>query len=225
MQERREDVDTLGGLIFTLLDRVPARGEIVRHPAGIEFEVLDADPRRIKRVRILRQEPAGDRGRGLSLSAATRRDRGRPLAEPVPRAARALAALVARRACGPDPAAVSPLPAAARRSPGCSICCGTPSAAAAAFVLGWCFGFAHFLVGLYWIGIAFFTDAERFGVFAVPAVLLLCAYLACYPALAALADGAPSLAQPDRRRRWSWRSPGRPARWCAARCSAASPGT
>jgi apolipoprotein N-acyltransferase len=53
-----------------------------------------------------------------------------------------------------------------------------------AFVLGWCFGFAHFLVGLYWIGIAFFTDAERFGAFAVPAVLLLCAYLACYPALA-----------------------------------------
>lgn len=54
-----------------------------------------------------------------------------------------------------------------------------------AFVLGWCFGFAHFLLGLYWIGIAFFTDAERFGVFAMPAVLLLCAYLACYPALAA----------------------------------------
>ena len=53
-----------------------------------------------------------------------------------------------------------------------------------AFVLGWCFGFAHFVVGLYWIGIAFFTDAERFGAFAVPAVLLLCAYLACYPALA-----------------------------------------
>jgi apolipoprotein N-acyltransferase len=55
----------------------------------------------------------------------------------------------------------------------------------AAFVIGWCFGFAHFMVGLYWIGIAFFTDAERFGAFAAPAVLLLCAYLACYPALAA----------------------------------------
>jgi apolipoprotein N-acyltransferase len=53
-----------------------------------------------------------------------------------------------------------------------------------AFVLGWCFGFAHFLLGLYWIGIAFFSEAERFGVFAVPAVLLLCAYLACYPAIA-----------------------------------------
>jgi apolipoprotein N-acyltransferase len=54
-----------------------------------------------------------------------------------------------------------------------------------ALVLGWCFGFAHFLLGLYWIGIAFFTDAERFGAFAAPAVLLLCAYLACFPALAA----------------------------------------
>jgi CBS domain containing-hemolysin-like protein len=50
--ERREDVDTLGGLLFTLLDRVPARGEVVRHPVGLEFEVLDADPRRIKRLRI-----------------------------------------------------------------------------------------------------------------------------------------------------------------------------
>jgi apolipoprotein N-acyltransferase len=54
-----------------------------------------------------------------------------------------------------------------------------------ALVLGWCFGFAHFLLGLYWIGIAFFTDAERFGALAAPAVLLLCAYLAFYPALAA----------------------------------------
>ena len=54
-----------------------------------------------------------------------------------------------------------------------------------ALVIGWCFGFAHFLLGLYWIGIAFFTDAERFGAFAVPAVLLLCAYLALYPAIAA----------------------------------------
>ena len=53
--ERREDVDTLSGLIFTLLDRLPARGEVVRHPAGVEFEVLDADPRRIKRLRILQR--------------------------------------------------------------------------------------------------------------------------------------------------------------------------
>ncbi len=54
-EDRREDVDTLGGLIFTLLDRVPARGEIVTHPTSLEFEVLDADPRRIKRV-LIRQK-------------------------------------------------------------------------------------------------------------------------------------------------------------------------
>lgn len=53
-----------------------------------------------------------------------------------------------------------------------------------ALVIGWCFGFGHFVVGLYWIAIAFFTDAERFGVYAVPAVLLLCAYLAVFPAVA-----------------------------------------
>ena len=55
--DRREDVDTLGGLIFTLLDRVPARGEIVPHPAAIEFEVLDADPRRVKRLLIRQKKP------------------------------------------------------------------------------------------------------------------------------------------------------------------------
>ena len=52
--EREEDVDTLGGLVFTLAGRVPVRGELVRHDSGIEFEVLDADARRIKKLRIHR---------------------------------------------------------------------------------------------------------------------------------------------------------------------------
>ena len=47
-----EDVDTLGGLVFLLTGRVPARGEVVRHPEGAEIEVVDADPRRIKRLRV-----------------------------------------------------------------------------------------------------------------------------------------------------------------------------
>ena len=47
-----EDVDTLGGVVFSITGRIPARGELVPHPSGIEFEVLDADPRRIKRLRI-----------------------------------------------------------------------------------------------------------------------------------------------------------------------------
>jgi CBS domain containing-hemolysin-like protein len=55
-----EDIDTLGGLVFTLVGRVPARGEVVRHESGIEFEVIDADPRRVKKVRILRPGAAAD---------------------------------------------------------------------------------------------------------------------------------------------------------------------
>ncbi len=47
-----EEIDTLGGLVFMLSGRVPARGEVVVHPDGPEFEVLDADPRRIKRLRV-----------------------------------------------------------------------------------------------------------------------------------------------------------------------------
>jgi CBS domain containing-hemolysin-like protein len=51
-EEQEEDIDTLGGLVFSIAGRIPARGELVRHPSGIEFEVLEADPRRIKRLRI-----------------------------------------------------------------------------------------------------------------------------------------------------------------------------
>ncbi len=51
-----EEIDTLGGLVFKLAGRVPARGEVVVHPDGTEFEVLDADPRRIKRLRVLLTE-------------------------------------------------------------------------------------------------------------------------------------------------------------------------
>ena len=47
-----EEIDTLGGLVFMLAGHVPARGEVIRHPDGPEFEVVDADPRRIKRLRV-----------------------------------------------------------------------------------------------------------------------------------------------------------------------------
>jgi magnesium and cobalt transporter len=47
-----EEVDTLGGLVLTLAGRVPRRGTVVVHPTGLEFEVLDADTRRVKRLRI-----------------------------------------------------------------------------------------------------------------------------------------------------------------------------
>ncbi|MBW4710339.1 hemolysin family protein [Roseobacter sp. YSTF-M11] len=53
-----EEIDTLGGLVVMLSGRVPARGEVVVHPDGPEFEVIDADPRRIKRLRVRTSAPA-----------------------------------------------------------------------------------------------------------------------------------------------------------------------
>jgi magnesium and cobalt transporter len=55
--ERESDIDTVGGLVFRLAGRVPARGEVVSHSSGLEFRVLDADPRRIRRVRVRRPPP------------------------------------------------------------------------------------------------------------------------------------------------------------------------
>ncbi len=61
-EERENDIDTLGGLVFSLAGRVPSRGELVLHPpSGISFEVMEADPRRIRRLRI-RNLPATAEG-------------------------------------------------------------------------------------------------------------------------------------------------------------------
>jgi CBS domain containing-hemolysin-like protein len=60
--EHGDYVDTIGGMIFNALGRVPARGETVEVVPGFEFQVLDADPRRIKRVRIV-EGRAGERRR------------------------------------------------------------------------------------------------------------------------------------------------------------------
>ncbi len=57
-EEERENIGTLGGLVFSLAGRVPIRGELIGHPSGLEFEVLDADPRRIKRLRVRGIPPA-----------------------------------------------------------------------------------------------------------------------------------------------------------------------
>ena len=62
--EHEEDVDTIGGMIFNSLGRVPARGEVVHAVPGFEFQVLDADPRRVKRVRIVQLRTA-DRKRRI----------------------------------------------------------------------------------------------------------------------------------------------------------------
>jgi len=50
--EIEEDIDTAAGLVTALAGRVPQRGEVIAHPAGLEFEITDADPRRVKRLRI-----------------------------------------------------------------------------------------------------------------------------------------------------------------------------
>ena len=50
--EREEDIESVGGLIFSLVGRVPLRGEVILHSSGIEFEVIDSDPRRVKRILV-----------------------------------------------------------------------------------------------------------------------------------------------------------------------------
>jgi magnesium and cobalt transporter len=60
-EDEREEADTVAGLIFGITGRIAKRGEIVRHQSGLEFEVIDADPRRLKSVRVRRpSEPAED---------------------------------------------------------------------------------------------------------------------------------------------------------------------
>ena len=87
-----EDVDTLGGLIVTLAGRVPVRGELIAGPGDIEFEVMEADPRRLKRVRI-HQAAGGSRrckqkGEAGEAGAAAAAASGAAPAAPDPEASR-----------------------------------------------------------------------------------------------------------------------------------------
>ncbi|MCQ8239795.1 hemolysin family protein [Rhizosaccharibacter radicis] len=58
-EERESDIETVGGLVFRLAGHVPTRGEVLSHESGIEFRVLDADVRHIRRVRARTPEPRG----------------------------------------------------------------------------------------------------------------------------------------------------------------------
>ena len=60
--EDEEEADTLAGLVFKMAGRVPARNEIIRHESGIEFEILESDPRRVKRLRITVKKGADAEG-------------------------------------------------------------------------------------------------------------------------------------------------------------------
>jgi CBS domain containing-hemolysin-like protein len=57
LPDHEDEFDTAAGLAVALAGRLPQRGEILRHPAGFDVEVIDADPRRVKRIRVRR---AGD---------------------------------------------------------------------------------------------------------------------------------------------------------------------
>jgi CBS domain containing-hemolysin-like protein len=65
-----EEVDTVAGLVTTLAGRVPQRGEVIVHPSGFEFEVMDADPRRIRRLRIRPPRSPEDQGPPKDAGAA-----------------------------------------------------------------------------------------------------------------------------------------------------------
>jgi CBS domain containing-hemolysin-like protein len=65
-EEREHDIDTVGGLVFTLAGRVPARGELISHPSGLEFRVLDSDPRKIRRLRVRRPGVTGEAPRAAA---------------------------------------------------------------------------------------------------------------------------------------------------------------
>ncbi len=50
--DESEDFDTVGGLIFFMLGRIPEKGEVAVHPSGIAFEIIEADPRRVKKILV-----------------------------------------------------------------------------------------------------------------------------------------------------------------------------
>jgi CBS domain containing-hemolysin-like protein len=50
--EDRDEIETIGGLVISLAGRVPSRGEIIRHPVGVEFEVLDSNPRQVNLLKV-----------------------------------------------------------------------------------------------------------------------------------------------------------------------------
>ena len=48
----RDEIDTVGGLVCAVAGRVPGRGEVVRHPTGVQFEVIEGDPRRLSLLKV-----------------------------------------------------------------------------------------------------------------------------------------------------------------------------
>ena len=65
-----EEIETVAGLVSALAGRLPQRGEVIAHPAGFEFEVTDADPRKVKLVRVRRATPAPAESKAQPVKAA-----------------------------------------------------------------------------------------------------------------------------------------------------------
>ena len=118
--ELEDDIDTLGGFVFDLAGRVPSRGELISHPSGLEFEVLEADPRRIKRLRVRGIEVAAMRG---SRTEAERPDPAAPV-EPVQVSTAQDPGIVVAQV--PAPEGPSSAPAASQRSHAGSRTVGKP---------------------------------------------------------------------------------------------------
>lgn len=69
--DMEEDIDTVAGLVVALAGRVPQRGEVISHPDGYEFEVVEADPRRVRRVRVRNGASPAVSGARAAEGAAT----------------------------------------------------------------------------------------------------------------------------------------------------------
>jgi CBS domain containing-hemolysin-like protein len=73
LPDHEDEFDTVAGLAVALAGRLPQRGEILRHPAGFDVEIVDADPRRVKRIRLKRandgQAPGASPAEPLRKSA------------------------------------------------------------------------------------------------------------------------------------------------------------
>ena len=172
--EDEEEIDTLGGLVFMLAGHVPARGEVIRHPDGHEFEVVDADPRRIKRLRVrLASLPMREviRRAGHRLRAGVERD----AAPAVPRRQLRRLALAGGggllMALGHPPFAALWL-----ALPGLVLALVAFDRAArgarAAAWTGWWAGVGYFALSLSWIVQPFFVDPARDGWMAPFAIVL-----------------------------------------------------
>ncbi|MCZ4272186.1 hemolysin family protein [Maritalea porphyrae] len=80
--EHAEDVDTLGGLVTSMLDRVPVRGEVISKLRDFEFEIIQADPRRVKTIKVTRRKRnLRQRPRKLKIESSTQADGTKTAAE------------------------------------------------------------------------------------------------------------------------------------------------